>query len=380
MASIGEQLGQLMMVGFTGLKPGDFGVEQIRTLISEGKIGGVILMGHNIQSAQQVRELNTYLQSAAAQSGRPPIFIGIDQEGGKVSRLANLGLSFPSAEALAAAGPEAARAQYTRMAQELKSLGFNVNFGPVVDMHVKGNPIIAKYGRSYGTDPETVAKFAQIFMEAHMENGIIPVLKHFPGHGRSTNDSHLRSTTVPDSLPGTMRDLGPYMSLLPSAPAIMTGHIINPTISKDNLPASLSLNAIQGFLRANMGYTGAIFSDDLKMGGAQGYGHAPTMALRAGNNILLNTDGGSVSRHRDRIMRAVLHDPILAESVTESHERIMRLKSDFLQSPRPGYTRMARVDHRSAMTAPTGAEGGTAATIVPLARAVSGAPSAPPGP
>ena len=186
------EAGQLLMSGFKGVKPGDAGVEEMRTLISQGKVGSIILMGYNIVSSEQLKQLTHYLQSAAPANS--PLLISVDQEGGAVQRLtADKGFKgFPSAAKMTEiASKDMGQVQqiYRDMARELKAHGINMNLGPVVDMS-NSNYYIGKLKRSYGTDPAIVTRMAEAFIKAHRDEGVLTVLKHYPGKGTAP-DTHI---------------------------------------------------------------------------------------------------------------------------------------------------------------------------------------------
>jgi beta-N-acetylhexosaminidase len=188
--SLEDMAGQMVMVGFTGDSADAAGVRAVREQVARGEIGGVMFLRTNVASLTAVRGINRSL--IAARPWLPP-FIALDQEGGQIERLtAAVGFAeIPSARAVAAQTPDRARVIYAGLADDLARLGFNVNFGPVVDLDLNpDNPIIARYGRAYGADPVEVVARASAFVEAHHDAGIATSLKHFPGHGSSTEDTH----------------------------------------------------------------------------------------------------------------------------------------------------------------------------------------------
>ena len=194
--TIREKLGQLMMFGFPDTQPGP---EALR-LICEYKAGNVVLFAHNLQSPTQMRQLCSSLRRLIQeQTGLPP-FISIDQEGGVVARLPEGAVSFPSAMAVAATGqPENARLAALYTGRELAALGVNCNLAPVLDVNTNPhNPVIGV--RSYGCVPVEAAPFAIAAIQGHLQAGVLPVAKHFPGHGDTAMDSHLGLPQVEKTL------------------------------------------------------------------------------------------------------------------------------------------------------------------------------------
>ena len=189
-----EQIGQLFVVGFTGTAP----VPEIIAMISRYHVGGVILFSRNIQDAQQVLELTRSLQGIAKAAGhRHPLFIAIDQENGTVQRLGPSATQFPGNMALGAIGSQQmAHDVALATGREMRALGLNMNLAPVVDVNNNAaNPVIGV--RSFGEDPQAVARLAAATVRGYREAGVIATLKHFPGHGDTAVDSHLPCQRCP---------------------------------------------------------------------------------------------------------------------------------------------------------------------------------------
>ena len=238
----------------------------VRKDIADGAVGGVLFLRHNIGSAANVKALTASFASAS----NPPPLLMIDQEGGLVSRLpAKIGFpSTPSAEAVARDNsPEEARAIYDRMARSLKAWGFNVNLAPVADVAVNpGNPVIAKAGRAYSSDPRTVAAYDRVFVTAHRAAGVAPTLKHFPGHGSSAGDSHNGAVDITRTWSET--ELIPYRELIDAGlvDIVMVGHLrLDRHNTGDTLPASISPDIVAGMLRSELCFNGVVMTDDLIM-------------------------------------------------------------------------------------------------------------------
>lgn len=285
------KIGQMIMVGFRGTSPAHAGVRQVMAQLRTGTIGGVILMRHNVRSLAQLRRLTGALRKAARAGGQLPPLISIDQEGGRVQRLKIT--RFPTARRVAATSPANAARVYSRLACQIRAAGINVNFGPVVDLDIRGraNPIIGRFGRSFSRNPAKVASYARQFVRAHKRYGIATSAKHFPGHGSSLTDSHKGFTAIPG---WSRTELEPFKALSRGRDAVdmvMVGHLYN---RKWGAPASLSYKAISGLLRGReVGFRGVVITDDMEMGAIRrnySWTDALVRAVRAGNDIVLYTN------------------------------------------------------------------------------------------
>lgn len=338
--SLAHKIGQMLIVGFQGLGI-DANAPVVRDL-REHNLGGVILFEQdvpsgtwvrNIQSPDQVRALVAALHEFAP----TPLLVAIDHEGGQVNRLKEH-YGFPPTVSHQTIGNTNdlayTRQQATSMAQTLQQLGINLNFAPVVDLHVNpANPVIARYGRSFSADPAQVAAHALAFIAAHHKHGIRCTLKHFPGHGSSLHDSHAGFVDV--TATWSRRELEPYRLLIDSgmADAIMTAHVFHANIDPND-PATLSYATIQGMLRDELGYDGVVVSDDLQMAAiTQTYSVdiALQKAIRAGVDLLILANNAAY--HVDTvpntvalIERLVHEGAIPIERIEQSYQRIQRLK------------------------------------------------------
>ena len=263
--------------------------QELAQLITETGLGGVVLFADNLQDSAQIVRLNQELQMAAVRSahGRP-LLIGIDQEGGRVNRL-------PREEAAAFAGNMAIGATYplhsgrfatesaAAMAEQVRVLGFNVNFAPTLDVNSNpDNPVINV--RSYSERPEVVADLGAASVRAFQHGGVAATVKHFPGHGDTSVDSHTGLPRVERSLKQAHAiDLLPFKQVFAeAAPALtMTAHIQYPALDDSTLtsvdgeemlvPATLSRQILNGILRQEFGYQGVIVTDSLGMAGISDY-------------------------------------------------------------------------------------------------------------
>lgn len=334
-----EMIGQMLLVGFRGLSV-DSDSPILRD-IREHNLGGVILFDRdvqlqapqrNIQSPEQVRALTASLQAHA----RTPLFIAVDQEGGRVRRLReDRGFApSPSAKAMGQGPPSRTRQEGERTGRLLADLGVNLNFAPVADVDVNPqSPAIGALERSFSADPDLVALHALAFCQGLTSQGVLPCLKHFPGHGSATADSHLGLTDI--SRTWTPAELRPYETLIPlgASPLIMTGHLFLSRFDEEH-PSTLSRRVLTGLLRQRLGFDGVIVSDDMQMRAiASHYGleEAVVLAVEAGVDILvfgnnLDFDPDIVPRAVDILTRAVQEGRLSRQRIQESHGRILAAK------------------------------------------------------
>jgi beta-N-acetylhexosaminidase len=335
-----EQVGQLLMVGFRGLEAG--GRSPIARDIGAGRVGGVVLFDRdlalasaerNIRSPRQVQRLISSLQRAAA----VPLLVAVDQEGGQVARLKKK-FGFPatvSARSLGEADdPQLTFRHAAATAAVLAAAGFNLNFAPLVDLDVNpDNPIIGRFARSFSADTEVVVRHARAVVEAHRAGGIRCCLKHFPGHGSSRGDSHLGFTDVSDTW--ELRELAPFRELIAAglADSVMTAHVFNRHLDPE-FPATLSQKTVTGLLRQELGFTGAVISDDLDMKAiSAGYDRetALELALNAGNDIILiannlDYDEGVAARTQEMILGLLARGRVGRARIDEACRRVLELK------------------------------------------------------
>ena len=344
--SLDVKIGQMLMVGFRGLEVSDDSpiVQDIR----DRHLGGVVLFDYdvptrspvrNVESPTQVTALVKALQSASA----TPLLVAIDYEGGTITRLKEKS-GFPPTVSHQYLGEvndlRFTHQEATKMAKTLAELGINLNLAPVVDVNTNpDNPIIAKYERSFSADPEIVTQQALEFIEAHHEQGVLCTLKHFPGHGSSTGDSHLGVVDVTDTW--SRIELEPYASIIEAgqADAIMTAHVFNANLDPE-YPATLSRPTITGILREELGYDGVVISDDMQMGAiADHYGFeiAIQKSIEAGVDILAIANNSvyeeDIAARTVALIKRLVQDGRTDEArINESYQRIRQLKSKLTAS------------------------------------------------
>ena len=340
-----RKIGQMIIIGFRGI--GVNKDSEIVKAIQDLNVGGIVLYDYDVPShsfprniidPQQTKKLISNLQKYAP----TPLFIAIDAEGGKINRLkSEYGfLSILSPKELGRIDKEEiTRQEAEKLAKELVELGFNINFAPVVDLEINPkNPIIAKLERSFSNDPQKVIRHARIFTETFKDYNIIPVIKHFPGHGSSAEDSHLGMVDVTQTW--RQEELLPYRVFVREKiiDAVMTAHIFNREID-DKYPATISEKFLKDLLRKEISFEGVIISDDLQMNAiAKHFGleEAIIQAINAGADILLLSNNSSSGYDKDLaykvhqiIFNAIKEGKIPMERILESTSRIQSLKQKY---------------------------------------------------
>ncbi len=324
-----------MVIGFDGTTMDS----DLRQMINEYHIGGVVLFARNIQSPGQVAALTNELQKTAIESGNPGLFTAIDQEGGRVARLPeDKGFTeFPSAMAIGAtADAENVHRMASAMAAEMRAVGINTDFAPDLDVNNNpANPVIGT--RSFGSDPNKVAIFGVAFAHGLQENGILAFGKHFPGHGDTAIDSHIALPLVPhDRARLDQIELLPFRAAIAANFAgIMSAHVTFPAIDLNpSMPATLSRAVLTGLLREELGFKGLIATDSLEMGALSANGYPPpvgaTLAFAAGADLLLfNLDHAMHKQAFANLMRSVEEGKVSQGQLDSSVRRILEAKEKF---------------------------------------------------
>ena len=336
--TLDQMAGQMIIVGFTGDDASDASVKALATEIGAGTLGGVMYLKTNVKSLSAVTAMNREFR--AASPDLPP-FLTLDQEGGAVERLTkDVGFAeMPNAQTIAESDtPAQAQAAYLKMAQGIAALGFTVNFAPVADLNINpNNQIIAKYGRSFGKSAATVAEYDESFVAAHHAAGLLTALKHFPGHGSSTGDTHKGFVDISKTWKPV--ELEPYKTLFADGYSdfVMVGHLYHSGYGDEGplkLPASLSGNWIGTVLRGQLGFTGVVISDDLEMGAIRDefdLHDTVVRAVNAGVDVLLFSNTAAYSAGLADKIRAILvaeanGDPAFKAKIAASYARIVLLK------------------------------------------------------
>ena len=343
--SLDIKIGQMLLIGFPNAEVDPAVLEEIR----KGKVGSVIIFEKNIPPKNSFVALKkitwTYQEAAPI-----PLLICIDQEGGRVNRLKDK-YGFPRSITAAAMGKsnslDSVRFYSEATASTLAGLGINVNFAPVVDLASNpDNPIIAKYGRAFSANEDSVSLMAKEFIKGHRKYNVLTTLKHFPGHGSSKDDTHLGIADVTNTW--EHRELKPYQTLIDSgyADAIMTSHIVNRKLDPTGNPGTLSADILTGILRNRMHFNGVVFTDDMQMHAiTRHYGleDAIRLAINAGVDIMTFSNNISSSDERTvdkvhAIIRGMVKSGAIKEArIDESFDRIMKLKKQLTTDDQTAY-------------------------------------------
>jgi beta-N-acetylhexosaminidase len=318
-----QQIGQLLIMGFDGtsLSP------RFRLMLATLCPGGIILFKRNIEEPAQTHALLREAQKAAA----TPMFLCVDMEGGTVDRLRDVIASAPSAAKVAAAGSKTLfRKHGGVIGGEVRALGFNVDFAPVLDLQFEASKTVLT-SRTVSADPRQAITYAREFLRGLRDCNILGCGKHFPGLGGANLDSHHALPLINKSLKALWsEDLLPYRELRRELPFVMVAHAAYPEVTGDRTPASLSKKWMSDILRKKIGYRGLIITDDLDMGGvlaAASIEDAAVETLRAGANMfLICQKEESVWRAFEAVHKQAESDSRFARLVSEKSKRVLATK------------------------------------------------------
>ena len=342
--SLDEKIGEMLVLGFRGLEVDSS--SKIINDINKYNLGGIILFDYDVPSSSPIRNIESKDQvkkliSDIKKLTNENLLIAVDAEGGYVNRLKTK-YGFTNIKSALEMGQGEVSETFNQgliLGGELKKLGFNVNFAPVVDVNInEDNPVIGYLERSFSKDPEEVYTHASSFIDAMHENNIMTAIKHFPGHGSSESDSHLGLTDVTNTYNKEI-ELLPYKKLIEEnkLDMIMTAHIINKNIDSEN-PATLSLIFLKDILRGELKYDGVIVSDDMQMGAiADNFGFEESLikAINAGCDLLIFSNNNkeydeNIAEKAVKIIKeAVLTGEIEEAQINESYNRIKKLKENY---------------------------------------------------
>jgi beta-N-acetylhexosaminidase len=321
---VDRQAAACLLASFPGHEPPDW----IRHWVERG-LGGIVLFADNVRDAEQVGALTGELRG-----GRPELVVAIDEEGGDVTRLeAGSGSSYPGNLALGSVDDvELTRGVAGAIAGELAAVGVTLNLAPVADVNSNPrNPVIGV--RSFGSEPELVARHVAAFVAGTQERGVVACAKHFPGHGDTTADSHLELPVVQDSREELLAGpLVPFRAAVEGGVgAVMTAHVLVRAL--DAVPATLSETIVGGLLRGELGFRGAVISDALEMraiAGTVGFEEGAVLALAAGVDALCighQVDHELIERVHGAVVEAVGSGRLPAERLAGAAEAVTRLAS-----------------------------------------------------
>jgi beta-N-acetylhexosaminidase len=337
-----RQVGQLAIIGF----PGHTVPDDVKKLAAAFDLGGVIYFARNVAEPAQVRELSL---EAASLARDWPLWISVDQEGGRVARLRRPFTEWPPMMTLGRSGDASlAEAFGAALAAELRAVGINLDYTPVLDIHTNSqNPIIGD--RAFGTTAEVVASFGAALIRQLHASGVVACGKHFPGHGDTSTDSHLELPLVehpPDRLDAV--EFVPFRAGIAAGLAtIMTAHVLVPALDPD-LPATLSRKVVDGVLKKAMGFEGLVISDDLGMKAvaeAWPLPEAMVASLRAGCDavLLCNSTQDEQVEAFEAVIHALEDGSLPVARVEDALLRHRRVKTQFATALEAGPAALSSV-------------------------------------
>ena len=326
--SLGDKIGQMILAGISGTTMDT----NAKKLISQFHVGGIIFYKDNFETPAQTIQLVN--QMKAENRSNLPLLLGVDQEGGRVTRLPGGLANFPPNKQIGKVNnPEFSYKFGTLLGYELKEFGLNLNFAPVLDINSNpNNPVIGD--RSFGNNSEIVSKLGIQTMKGIQSQNVIPTIKHFPGHGDTSVDSHLELPIVNKSLKELKKlELIPFERAIDDgADVVMVAHILLPELDKTN-PASMSKAVMTDLLRKQLRFTGVIITDDMTMGAITEHfdiGKAAVESVKAGSDIILvGHDYNNVVKIASSLKTAIQNGEISEQRLNESLERIIELKRKY---------------------------------------------------
>ncbi len=323
--TLNQQIGQMLFCGFEGTRL----LPSTEKLIREGYVGGLILFERNFESPQQLWELMCEVQDCAL-SVPPhlPLLISVDQEGGRVARLGSPFTRYPFPCAIGKSQSESLAYRFGQaLARELRAVGINMDFAPVLDVHTNpANPIIGN--RAFSDQPSEVARLGYSFIKAFREEQILAVGKHFPGHGDTHLDSHLDLPRVDrDSESLENLELFPFVETIRQGlDIIMTSHVIY-SAWDEKFPATLSPKILQDILRKRLGFQGLILSDDMDMKAIEDYYEfesLPSLGVNAGVDMFLFCHAfEKIERFAKQLEQDVRTGAVSEKAVQEVSNRVL---------------------------------------------------------
>jgi beta-N-acetylhexosaminidase len=324
--SVEDMVGQMFVVSVGDTEP-DYYIEK---MVRERNIGGVILFGYNVKSEAQTESLVCQLQKLSMRTEPTlPLFVAVDQEGGNIASAPWIVPEPAAAEVGRGGDPDAAHRIAARMGRQLLQAGINTDFAPVVDT---GHGA-AIGNRSFGDNPDLVAKMGAAAVRGFEEAGVVSAAKHFPNHGPATSDSHVSLPVIGhDAKKLRTHDFPPFEAAIDAGvPMVMVGHLVYPAIDAEH-PASLSRDAIS-MLRGDLGFDGVVVTDDLAMAGASGGGSvvdAAVEAVGAGADLLVVSSAPQEQADAyDAVVEAVRSGEIPRSRLEESVGRLLEVKETY---------------------------------------------------
>lgn len=324
-----EKIGQMLIVGVEAYNFND----NTKSLVQKYKVGGIIALGENVKNTKQLLNLLNSIRKEN-QKNNIPLFMSIDEEGGRISRVPKEFKKLPTNKAIGQINDNDFSYKIGRiLADEIRAFGFNMDFAPVLDVNSNPkNPVIGD--RSFSSDADTVSNLGVQTMKGIRSRSVIPVVKHFPGHGDTSVDSHLGLPSVNNDLK-RLKDveLIPFVEAIKNnVEAVMIAHILLPKIDKEN-PSSMSKTIITDILRTDLNYDGVVITDDMTMGAIMknyDIGEAAVKSVNAGTDIVLVCHGFDKEVEVINALKdAVSKGDIQEKRIDESVYRILKLKKKY---------------------------------------------------
>ncbi|MFC1669125.1 beta-N-acetylhexosaminidase [Spirochaetota bacterium] len=323
-----QKIGQMIVIGI----PGKSMNKRTLGMIKKIKPGGVILFGFNIKSEKQLKDYIGHIQEASMMYTGLPLFVSIDQEGGRVKRITDGVTQFPGNMAAGVVNEPSLVYKWGRiLGMELRKIGVNMNFAPVLDVNNNPhNPVINS--RSFGSNERIVSKLGRKYIKGIQESFCIAVGKHFPGHGDTNKDSHKTLPVINFKLNRLKRiEFPPFIEAIDEGcEGIMTAHISFPRILKNNVPATISEYFLSDVLRKEMNFKGLVITDAMEMKAISrkmDIGIASVKSIKAGADIVLLTSyGGNAKKIYAAIRDAVQKGEIPVKRIDESLKRLIEIK------------------------------------------------------
>lgn len=356
-----RRAGQRLVVGLAGASPDP----SFRAFVDAASPAGFILFRRNVEEPAQVRELNRELASMVRDDC--PALLSVDQEGGRVQRVREV--RWPPLRTVGNVGHLPSTQRFaSALADEVRALGFNLNYAPVADVDSNpANPIIGD--RSFGRNPEVVARHVAAYVKSTQACGLIACAKHFPGHGDTSVDSHLDLPVVEKEWPELEQtELVPFRAAVDAGVGVvMTAHVVFPEFD-EQVPATMSRRILHGLLREHLGYDGVIISDDLEMKAVRGryaLEHQLDLACRASVDLFCVSESLDLCWEAfETLVRLQEQDKVHDDASGDSFRRLVALRERFFLEapPPPPVSRVGAMEHK--MLAETlrarGGGGGTA--------------------
>lgn len=329
--SVSEKVGQLIMAGMDGTEVDEAAKELIRSY----NVGGLIFYSNNMKDAKEALQLfNNLKEINVQQKSGIPLFMSVDEEGGKVSRMPPTLKKIPSAKKVGDTKNKQLATQIGNViGDQLQSFGLNMDYAPVLDVNSNPkNPVIGD--RAYGNEINIVSQMGIAVMKGLQQRNIIPVVKHFPGHGDTSVDSHIGLPIVNHNIERLRQlELVPFkQAIAEGADAVMIAHILMPKIDK-SAPASFSSIIIHDLLREELGFAGVVISDDMTMGAITEHydmGEAAVKFIQAGGNVVLVGHGmENIQSVAKALTDAVQQGEITPQMLDERVTQVLQLKQKY---------------------------------------------------